>query len=82
MIQLGGAYNVKEMYKELNVISVNQAHRIFKLATPLDVVDVRIFLYSVFDSKFLAVFSHLYINTLLFMNAGVVTAYFLLPFSL
>ena len=58
VIQQGDACNVKEMYKELNAISVNPAHQTFKPATPLDVVDV-CFLLSVFYNIFQSVFEPL-----------------------
>ena len=65
VIQQEYACNVKGTYKEINVINVNLAHQIFKSAIPLDVVDVRLPLYSAFDNKLLDIFLHLYINTLL-----------------
>ena len=64
VIQPGDACNVKEMYKELNAISANQAHQTFKPATPLGVVDV-CFLLSAFYNIFQSVFEPLKVFYLL-----------------
>ena len=58
VMQQDDVCNVKGMYKELNAISVNQAHQTFKLATPSDVVDVCLLL-SAFYNSFQSVFDPL-----------------------